>query len=319
MTPETIFDGSAERFKNPTGAADLRSVLELQGRVSRRAVADIGQIESGWRRADKLFDDDESGLDDLLDYQASFADHMDLKTRAAYHITEYSNLFALVAVAPFVGFGLVPDFRPRQIGLSHETRPLSLKNKVVEERLTRLRFLSDRVATVATVQEWAASAAAARVILRDLLRQGVEAHFAPLIAGLHTKTSLSESAMWRLVGDSLAARFLDAGQYFDRLAEAKSDALAVLKHPGSPLDNRQLHYFDINVRDDTDPDRILANRTFRSRGGCCRFYTVEGGHLCSTCVLQKPAERDRLIEAGMRRHLGLAPQGDPVVAGHAVG
>ncbi|TKT78152.1 (2Fe-2S)-binding protein [Aquamicrobium sp. LC103] len=319
ITPEIIFDGASERLAIADGEAGLRAALKLQEKVSSQTMADIGALAPGWTRADLLFGDD-AALEDMLDYQAGFADEMDLKTRAAYHITEYSNRFALVAVAPFVGFGLVPDFRPASVALSHDTRPLQLKTRLVDERLTRLRFLSERAATSDALVAQGAAAAEARALLRDLLRQGVEAHFEPLISGLHRKTSLSESAMWRLVGDSLGARFLDAGQYFDRLEEAKSDALAILKHRGSPLNNRQLHYFEVTVRDDADPDRVLARRTFRARGGCCRFYTVEGGHLCSTCVLQKPADRDRIVEAGMRRHLGLAPRPeDAVVNGDAPG
>lgn len=315
MTPETIFDAAAEHLVIPGGATDLRAALALQAKVAPRAMADIGSLDAGWTRADRLFGDD-AALDDMLDYQASFADDMDPKTRAAYHITEYSNRFALIAVAPFIGFGLVPDFRPASMALSYETRPLQLQKRMVEERSTRLRFLSAHAATTAALEARGAGKAEARALLRDLLRQVAEAHFTPLIVGLRRKTSLSDSAMWRLVGDSLAARFLDAGQYFGRLEEAKADALAVLKKPGSPLDNRQLHYFDVTVRDDADPDNVLASRTFRSRGGCCRFYTVEGGHLCSTCVLQKPAERNQLVEAGMRRHLGLATRPEDAVVNH---
>lgn len=311
---ETIFDAAAAHPATGDGGADLRAALALQAKVAPRAAADIGGLDAGWTRADRLFDDS-AALDDMLDYQASFADDMDPKTRAAYHITEYSNRFALLAVAPYVGFGLVPDFRPASMALGHE--PPRLEKG--EERTTRLRFLSGTAATTAVFVARGACEGVARQQLRELLRQGVEAHFRPLIAGLHRKTSLSESAMWRLVGDSLAARFLDAGQYFGRLEAAKADALALLKQPGSPLDNRQLHYFDVTVRDEADPERVLASRTFRSRGGCCRFYTVEGGHLCSTCVLQKPDERDRLIEAGMRRHLGLAGAEGAVVNHHIPG
>ena len=319
MTHEIVFDGTPERPAIADGEAGLRAALKLQEKVSTDIAADTGALVPGWTRADLLFGD-EAALEDMLDYQAGFADEMDLKTRAAYHITEYSNRLALVAVGPFVGFGLVPDFRPASVALSYDTRPLQLKARVVDERLTRLRFLSERAAAVDALVANGAEAAEARLLLSGLLRQGVEAHFAPLIAGLHRRTSLSESAMWRLVGDSLGARFLDAGQYFGRLEEAKGDALAVLKHRGSPLNNRQLHYFDITIRDDGDPDRVLASRTFRSRGGCCRFYTVEGGHLCSTCVLQKPEDRDRIVETGMRRHLGLSPHpDDAVVNDHASG
>jgi hypothetical protein len=79
----------------------------------------------------------------------------------------------------------------------------------------------------------------------------------------------------------------------------------VLTPPGSPLANRQLHSIEVTLRDDACPERVLASYTFRARGGCCRFYRAEGGSLCSTCVLQPPAERERILQAAMRRKLGL--------------
>ena len=80
---------------------------------------------------------------------------------------------------------------------------------------------------------------------------------------------------------------------------------------GSPLANRQMHYFDIVIRDPADSDRILASRSFRSRGGCCRYYTSREGKLCTTCVLLDPADRDRNLEAKLRFRLGLAPASTP--------
>ena len=66
-----------------------------------------------------------------------------------------------------------------------------------------------------------------------------------------------------------------------------------------------MHYFDIEVRDESQPDRVLMCITYRAPGGCCRFYTVEGGHLCSTCVLHDPEGRYAKLEAKLRNRLGL--------------
>lgn len=112
--------------------------------------------------------------------------------------------------------------------------------------------------------------------------------------------------MWRLVGDSVSAVFLETGRTLGCEERAMTEALVVLKQPGSPLANRQMHYFDIVIRAPDDPGRVLARRTFRSRGGCCRYYTSREGRLCTTCVLLDPRERDRNLEAALRARLGLA-------------
>jgi hypothetical protein len=74
--------------------------------------------------------------------------------------------------------------------------------------------------------------------------------------------------------------------------------MTVLKYPGSPLYNRQLHFFDLTLRDERQ--RELLTWTFRARGGCCRYYTVEDGTLCETCVLKKPADRNAELLRVMR-------------------
>ena len=178
--------------------------------------------------------------------------------------------------------------------------------RTVEGRTARVRFLS---AAFHTEHESHAGFADAKAVLdrtglRARFRLGVD-HFRPLIDRLHGKSGLSRNALWRLTGNSVAALFLDAGQRFERELEARADAMAILKQPGSPLTNRQMHYFDLAVHDDEHPERVLLARSFRARGGCCRFYLAEGGMLCSTCVLLDPAERDRALVDAMRRHLGL--------------
>lgn len=281
----------------------------MQTKVWPQPPSDIGSLEPGWTRLGDLFAD-EQAIEGLLQYQGSFSDDLDRKGQAAYHITEYSNLFAIVAAVPFVGFGIVPDFSPANCAISFDIRPLKLDDRVVPARHPRFRFLDPQCIAMDAQREKGTPFSQA---LCEALRQGVEDHFTLLINQLFVRTKLSKSALWRLVGDSLAGRFLDAGRHFDRLAEAKVAAMAILKQPGSPLNNRQLHYFDISVRDEADPDQVLLSHTFRARGGCCRFYTVEGGHLCSTCVLQKPAERDQMLEAGLRQHFGLVAKPRPTV------
>lgn len=248
---------------------------------------------------------DADEIDALLAYQRSFTPDLDAKGQAAYAIGDYSHMVASAFVPLMVGHRLVPDFSPAGIEIGFDTKPMEHRGRTVTERLARLRlvdpaFHTDDAALAENPSaRWSAD-------LAGVFRGHVEALHGPLVAALNRKSGLSRNALWRLVGDSFSQLFLDAGRRFGRIDQAKGDAMAVLKAPGSPLTNRQMHYFDIELRNPADPGRVLACVTYRARGGCCRFYTVEGGHLCTTCVLQDPGARDALLEERLRRRLGLA-------------
>ena len=233
--------------------------------------------------------------------------------QAAYLVIEQSMTMSLAVVVPLLASGVVPDIAPDRIALRFETRRVLHHGRTIDELKSALRLLSPSYATCDA--RWAARPEAVRLpdhaALIDHARIRFETCFRPLIRRLHARTGLPSGAMWRLVGDSVSAVFLDAGRRLGCEDEAKRDALAILKRPGSPLANRQMHYFDIVIRDPADSDRILASRSFRSRGGCCRYYTSREGKLCTTCVLLAPAARDRNLEAKLRFRLGLAPASTP--------
>jgi hypothetical protein len=37
--------------------------------------------------------------------------------------------------------------------------------------------------------------------------------------------------------------------------------------------------------------RLGASEVYLKRGGCCRYYTCEGGVYCATCILRPPEEQ----------------------------
>jgi hypothetical protein len=267
---------------------------------------DVGPLEAGWITAAALFADD-AALEDHLDYQGSFDDGVDRKSRAAFLLSDYCAMFAATAVPLLVGTRMVPDFAPSRYALQFYTCRMEHDGHTAVVRRAHVRllsfaFLTDRASEAAHPD---AEGLAAVTQLEDHFRRRTEDHFAPLIEALNRLTGLPRIAMWRLVGDGLAASFLDAGRRYDCLEDGKAMAMAVLKQPGSPLCNRQMHYFAITIRDDACPERVLASFDFRARGGCCRYYLIEGKPLCSTCVLQDPATRNRMLERKMRRRLGL--------------
>lgn len=257
---------------------------------------------SGWMPA-RAWTSDDDAIDGLLAYQQSFTPDLDGKGQAAYAVGDYAQMVASAFAPLMAGFRIVPDFSPAGVDVGFDLRPLEHRGRTVMERLWRMRL---RDAGYHTDDCALAGDPDAQFSddLPDVFRRHVEAHMRPLVEALHRRSSLSRNALWRLVGDSLSQLFLDAGRRFGRLEQAKADALAILKATGSPLANRQMHYFDIEVRD--QEDRLQGCVTFRARGGCCRYYTVEGGHLCATCVLQDPVLRDAKLEWDLRRRFGLA-------------
>ena len=256
-------------------------------------------LETGWTSSP-------SHVASYMEYQRSLVPGLDAKGQAAFAVGDYSHMLASAVVPLFVGSRLVPDFSGATVRTGFDLRPLDLDGRLLQERVWRIGLGAGSVDT----DDPARSAEPALRQVGDLtgmFRAQLETHLAPLVATLHRLSRLSRRALWRLVGDSFAQIFLDAGQHYGRLDRAKADAAAILKAPGSPLANTQWHYVDITVRDEHNPERILASTPFRARGGCCRYYTVEGGHLCTTCVLQDPVARDTALERQLRRKLTQDP------------
>jgi hypothetical protein len=193
--------------------------------------------------------------------------------------------------------------------MRYDVGPVEHDGHMIEQRRIAIRFLSPHCRTEEGEGAEAGRPLPDAMVLEAHYRKEVEGHFRPFVEILHRKSRLSRSALWRLVADSLAAVFLDGGLRFGCKAEALAAAKAVLKAEGSALNNRQLHYFEIALCAADDPDRIVMARSFRARGGCCRFYTAAGGPLCTTCVLRDPAERDRRIVDSMCRRLGQPVEG----------
>lgn len=124
--------------------------------------------------------------------------------------------------------------------------------------------------------------------------------FAPLVRHLVPRSGLSRGALWRLVGDALSGALLLQGKHAGRAEEAMEIADAVLRDRESPLHSRQTGFFRIDL-----PERPDIAEWFRARGGCCRYYTTEGGAYCSTCVLRDSKSREALLRAHLRRKHGL--------------
>lgn len=243
--------------------------------------------------------------------QARTTPDLDQKARAAYLMTSYAMLLAIPLAGPLAAHGIVPD-------LSIDTLLLAFRaegdqpNQKARQRV-HVRFASSRFWTAnADLQpSEGATVLADHARLCDEARRALEDHLHPLVAVLRRKSGLSEGALWRLAGDSIAGDFLEAGRRFCCEQHAKETALAILKRQGSPLANKEMHYFELSLADPADAGRPVLTRTFRARGGCCRYYTAKEGSLCSTCVLRDPDSRDAILLEGMRKRLEPADPFDP--------
>lgn len=274
------------------------AALATRSAMWPETVTDLGALEPGWISAEALFAD-AAAVEEYLAYEGSFYQRVDRRTSAAAMMVDYSYIFAMATVPLLAGFGIVPDLSPRNYALQFHLAPLEHDGQTLDVRRAHIRFLSTTFRTNREVRMDAAHQPVESTDICDLYRQAVEDHMRPLVETLSDRTGLSRSALWRLVADAIAAGFLDAGRRFDRLEEAQAMAMKILKQPGSPLCNRQLHFFELTLRD--DEQRKLLSWTFRARGGCCRYYTVEEGKLCHTCVLKKREDRNAGLLRTMRR------------------
>ena len=268
----------------------LDTALAVQSKHWPDVRTEVGAAGEGWTTAKAFFEDDDA-ISTLLEHEQSLNEDTDAKASAAFLMTDYCHIFTAAAVPLLAGFDIVPDLSPDNFALNFYMEKHEHKGRIYDLPRAHVRYLSGRFSRLPDQSQSC-----------DLFRTSTEAHFQPLIETLSQRSGLSRNALWRLLADALAARFLEAGRQLGCLDKARIMAMAVLKQPRSPLANKQMHYFDLTV---LDREERPVSYTFRARGGCCRFYSVKGGKYCTTCVLKDPHERDEQLQQAMRRYLGV--------------
>lgn len=203
-------------------------------------------------------------LRELLYNQPDLPASTDARTCAAFFIGRYAYFLAVPLAALHLRAGLTTDIGSKALSIGFAEIVLDHGDHSHELMVPHLLF-SGAFSYCADIGE---------------LRLELERHLAPLIDRLHAETRLSPGAQWRLAGDSLAFAFLGVGEKLGDVATARETVTALLKHPASPFTNPQLHFLSIDAPGLSEP------RTCVARGGCCRYYKVEGGSLCSNCVLE---------------------------------
>jgi len=271
---------------HPSPQPLTRFVLALQSRAELRLALEGEQ--GGHHRLSAL---PQATLERWLDDVASTVAGMDRKAAAAYLVGYLSWELALgLGFMRLEGHG-VPDV-PADAFSAH-LEPYNLEGK----RYLRVSLLlADQNAPCLALD-----ASGVSRLIRDW--------FTPFLAQVHITSQLGRTALWRIVGDNVAAAWLWIGKSSGDHQRAMADAELVIHAEGSPLSNKQLRFFKVEARDRADPERVVACEWFHARGGCCRYYTTgeSGGEFCFTCVLRSPASMHDILVRDLLEQTSTSP------------
>lgn len=143
------------------------------------------------------------------------------------------------------------------------------------------------------------------------LAKALRVGLGPLVTLLTQRAGLPSNALWRLLGDAIGGSFLEAGRSRDA-SVALAAATALLAASDAPVRNTQMRFEEVILPPSRHPRGEVMRRWFRKRGGCCRYYKVEGGQYCTTCVLRDDASRTERLLDYMERQSRIVPDAEPV-------
>lgn len=257
--------------------------------------ASCGAMTEGWFSATELTAPESRWRDGLLHTESERFPGLDEKGQWAFLVGNLAYYLSLVMAGLYLKGRQVPELAPDTLALRIKLVEWQIGDESGRYPQPCFRFLTTKFHTDRMGSLPAGASLIKRQPLLDCLRSRLESFFEPLIQRMSMCCRLSKGAGWRLVADSLAAAFLAVGRELGCESLAKTEALSLIQADGSPLKNRQTGFFDVQLMDPANPGTTLVTQTFRKRGGCCRYYTSEGGDYCSTCVLENPERRDQRL------------------------
>lgn len=291
-----------------TAAARLHQVPNLAESLARMASvsehlqSDVGPLDGDWVPFTELLNEQSPLRDALMASEAERCPGLDHKGQVAFLLGGAAH-YVLVVLAPLYLLGRqVPQLNPERLAFRTRAVPYQHDGKTLTYQAIDWRFLDDRFWTDQSGELPGGGVAVESAdALRRQLNAQLAAMFEPLIARFKAISKLSAGAQWRIVADSLAGAFLSTGQVLHIEAQACAEADALIGDPQAAIHNSKTGFVEIAVDHPSKPGQPIR-RTYRTRGGCCRYYTADSGHLCAACVLVKPDERDERLRNHLRHH-----------------
>lgn len=270
----------------------LAATLECIGALDSYLAADLGPLEAGWFPASALIAPGSPELAEGLARSVARYPGAEARVAGSFFAGEYAWYLCAAATGAYLSEGRVPDLAAENVALRYRTYTWHHGDASGEAERIDVRFLSGRFA--ALPDDPAADHPDAEILpdataLRERLREGLEAHLAPVIAAVTAATRLGQRAQWNLVADAVANCFLVAGKALGDAERAQAEGLACIKAPGSPMRSSATSYLTVEAEGHSE--------SFCSRGGCCLYYRIKPGENCSTCVLRPQSERIELLRA----------------------
>lgn len=243
----------------------------------------------GWHALSELFAPGSA----VLDEQIAIAQNR-LRTRAVNVVASallQSYQWPLIAVAVA---GYLLDRRVPELGASNIRIHLDAQGDADGIAFLDGSFSALRGDAAAAHPD--ARLVADRAALREILRRGIENHLEPLIAHLCMHLGCRPRGLWLNVADRLASTVGWLMQSRDKqagMAEIAPEVEALVRAPGSPLQNRQIGVFAVQYQE--------QRQFYVTRATCCYWYKTAGGEYCSTCPHRTPESRDELLLASMAK------------------
>ncbi len=225
-------------------------------------------------------------IQQLLALQTQYESSMDIRTQAAYLTNGLGwQWLAIICWMDLRGLSL-DDILSGKLSIRH-----TLEQGVYQgEPYVNIRY-HFRLPEVFP----AASARSAQPLGCDIVEL-----MTPLLQSIKAQSGLSMGALWRLITDSITHCYLYIGGMLGQQNAAMARARDIVNATGKPLANPQWQYQHIAVPAEVSPNGKPLAQWYRTRGGCCRYYTLPEGEYCSTCVHLSDVDQQQRLEDVLR-------------------